>query len=83
MLDPFSWNTSPEPVFATCHEHGNYGPGHNSCTKAGDDVLLVYHARTYPEIVGDPLWNPVRHAFVKPRRRDAQGMPVFGRSSTL
>jgi GH43 family beta-xylosidase len=72
-------------VFATCYEHGIYGPGHNSFTTAadGDGVLLVYHARTYTEIVGDPLWNPDRHTFVKPLRWDAQGMPVFGRSSTL
>jgi GH43 family beta-xylosidase len=85
LPDPFSWSKSPEPVFATCYEHGMYGPCDNSFTTAGDGhgALLVYHARTYTDIVGDPLWNPVRHTFVKPRRRDAQGMPVFGRSSTL
>lgn len=33
------------------------------------------------EIVGDPLWNPDRHTYVKPLRWDAQGMPVFGRPS--
>ena len=46
-----------------------------------DTVMLVYHARTYTEIVGDPLWNPDRHTFVKPLRWDDQGMPVFGRPS--
>ena len=40
--------------------------------------MLVYHARTYTEIEGDPLWNPDRHTFVKPLKWDADGMPVFG-----
>ncbi len=82
-LDPRSWSKSPQPVFQTCYEYGIFGPGHNSFTvgENGDDVLLVYHARTYTEIVGDPLWNPDRHTFVKTLRWDAQGMPVFGRPS--
>lgn len=82
-LDPRSWSKSSEQVFQTCFEHGIFGPGHNSFTIAenGDDVLLVYHARTYTEIVGDPLWNPDRHTFVKILRWDGQGMPMFGRPS--
>jgi GH43 family beta-xylosidase len=85
LLDPASWTKAREPVFRTCYEHGIYGPGHNSFTyaKDGDTVMLVYHARTYTEIVGDPLWNPDRHTFVKPLRWDDKGMPVFGRPSTL
>jgi GH43 family beta-xylosidase len=84
LLDPASWTKSPEPVLRTCYEHGIYGPGHNSFTFAedGDTVMLVYHARTYTAIVGDPLWNPDRHTFVKPLRWDEQGMPLFGRAST-
>ncbi|WP_229498955.1 glycoside hydrolase family 43 protein [Pseudoduganella ginsengisoli] len=82
LLDPASWNKSATPVLQTCFEHGVYGPGHNSFTYGDDDeVLLVYHARTYTEIIGDPLWNPDRHTYVKPLRWDAQGMPVFGRPS--
>ena len=46
-----------------------------------DEVLLVYNARTYTEIEGDPLWNPDRHTFVKPLRWSADGMPVFGKPS--
>ena len=85
LLDPAAWTKSREPVLRTCYEHGIYGPGHNSFTYAEDDdtVMLVYHARTYTEIVGDPLWNPDRHTFVKPLRWDENGMPVFGRPSTL
>jgi GH43 family beta-xylosidase len=83
LLDPASWTKSPEPVFRTCYEHGVFGPGHSSFTVAEDGVtdLLVYHARTYREIVGDPLWDPNRHTFVKPLGWDAAGLPVFGRPS--
>jgi GH43 family beta-xylosidase len=83
LLDPASWHKSAQPVLQTCFEHKIYGPGHNSFTVAedGSTVLLVYHARTYTEIIGDPLWNPDRHTFVKPLRWDEQGMPVFGRPS--
>jgi len=83
LLDPRSWTKSPRPVFQTDHEHKIYGPGHNSFTVAEDGVtdLLVYHARTYTEIVGDPLWDPNRHTYVKPLRWDRAGMPVFGRPS--
>ncbi|UCC44799.1 MAG: glycoside hydrolase family 43 protein [Candidatus Zixiibacteriota bacterium] len=83
LLNPDSWHKSREPVFATCYEHGVYGPGHNSFTVSedGSQDILVYHARTYREIEGDPLWNPDRHTFVKPLRWDDNGMPVFGRPS--
>ncbi len=83
LLDPASWTKSPEPVLQTCFEHRIYGPGHNSFTVAEDGatVLLVYHARTYTEIEGDPLWNPDRHTFVKPLRWRDDGTPDFGRPS--
>ena len=83
LLDPASWHKSQEPVFTTCWEHGIYGPGHNSFTVSedGSQDVLVYHARTYTEIEGDPLWNPDRHTFVKPLRWDETGMPVFGKPS--
>jgi GH43 family beta-xylosidase len=41
----------------------------------------VYHARTYTEIEGDPLWNRDRHTFVKPLRWRDDGTPDFGRAS--
>ncbi|MEO6003192.1 MAG: glycoside hydrolase family 43 protein [Opitutus sp.] len=85
LLNPQSWHKSPEPVFRTCYEHSVFGPGHNSFTVAedGHTDLLVYHARTYREIVGDPLWNPDRHTFVKPLKWDAAGLPIFGRPSCV
>ena len=83
LLDPRSWGKAKEPVFKTDYEHGVFGPGHNSFTIAedGPSDLLVYHARTYTKIVGDPLWDPNRHTYVKPLKWDDRGMPVFGRSS--
>jgi len=83
LLDPRRWTKSPQPVFRTDYEHKIYGPGHNSFTVAedGETDLLVYHARTYTEIAGDPLWDPNRHTYVKPLKWNAQGLPVFGRPS--
>ncbi|MEH0166649.1 glycoside hydrolase family 43 protein [Paucibacter sp. JuS9] len=83
LLDPKRWHKSPRPVMSTCYEHGIYGPGHNSFTTGAseEEVLLVYHARTYTEIEGDPLWNPDRHTFIKPMRWSEDGMPLFGRPS--
>lgn len=80
LLDAGSWTKSERPVLTSSPEHRIFGPGHNSFTVAEDDetVMLVYHARTYTEIEGDPLWNPDRHTFVKPLRWDEHGMPDFG-----
>lgn len=65
------------PVLSSNAEAGVYGPGHNSFTtdEDGNDIL-VYHARTETEIVGDPLYNPNRHTMLmKFGWRD--GRPVF------
>ena len=81
LLDPKSWTKSPRPVFQSAPEHKIFGPGHNSFTKSedGSQDIFVYHARTYTEIVGDPLWDPNRHTFTKPVVWDANGWPVFGK----
>ncbi|MGP9800128.1 glycoside hydrolase family 43 protein [Rheinheimera sp. NSM] len=83
LLNPASWHKSPQPVLQSCFEHGVYGPGHNSFTVSEDGRhdMLVYHARTYTEIVGDPLWDPNRHTYVKAIRWDNNGMPLFGKAS--
>ncbi|RVT46127.1 alpha-N-arabinofuranosidase [Rheinheimera sediminis] len=83
LMNPQSWHKLKEPVLQSCFEHKVYGPGHNSFTVSADGKtdLLVYHARTYTEIVGDPLWDPNRHTYVKALRWDDNGMPVFGRPS--
>ena len=78
LLDPLSWKKERYPVLKTCEEKGIYGPGHNSFTKdeEGNDIL-VYHARTEAEIVGNPLYNPNRHAMLMKIRWDEKGRPVF------
>jgi GH43 family beta-xylosidase len=80
LLDPASWSKSSSPVFTTWEEGGVFGPGHNSFTVSEDGTrdLLVYHARNYREIVGDPLWNADRHTCVQSFTYDAEGTPVFG-----
>jgi GH43 family beta-xylosidase len=80
LLQAENWSKSPRPVFETSAERGVFGPGHNSFTVSEDGArdLLVYHARNYREIQGDPLWNPDRHTCVQPLQWDDEGMPVFG-----
>ena len=78
LLDASVWHKSPTPVFASAN--GQYGPGHNSFTTTldGRTDLLVYHARSYRDIVGDPLHDPNRHARVQPFGWRADGLPDFG-----
>lgn len=79
LLDPASWVKTPTPVFATNEGSKQYGPGHNSFTvdEAGNDVL-VYHARSYRAITGDPLYDPNRHTRVQRLYWNADGTPDFG-----
>lgn len=76
---PENWHKSPQPVFTTSYDNKQFGPGHNSftCTTDGEDVL-VYHARNYTEIEGDPLYDPNRHTRLKLIQWDKEGMPIFG-----
>ncbi len=77
LLDPLSWKKERYPVLQSEPSVGIYGPGHNSFTvdEEGNDVM-VYHARTETEIVGDPLYNPNRHAMLMPVEWK-EGRPVF------
>ncbi|BDR55258.1 alpha-N-arabinofuranosidase [Bombiscardovia apis] len=79
LLDPKSWAKSAQPVFKTCEANHQYGPGHNSFTVSEDDSqdLMIYHARNYTEIEGDPLFDPNRHARVGVVSWSGQG-PDFG-----
>ncbi len=78
-LQPANWHKAPQPVFRTSYENRQYGPGHNSFTQTpeGEDVL-VYHARNYTEIEGDPLYDPNRHTRLKLVSWREDGMPDFG-----
>lgn len=78
-LNSANWHKVPSPVFSTSDENRQYGPGHNSFTvsERGEDVL-VYHARNYTEIEGDPLYDPNRHTRIKTFSWNAEGWPEFG-----
>ena len=80
ILDPGVWRKMGKPVFGTSYQHHIYGPGHNSFTVSEDGKtdLLVYHARNYTEIKGDPLYDPNRHTRVQPIHWRKDGMPDFG-----
>lgn len=80
LLDPASWIKSKEPVFVSNEAASEYGPGHNSFTMSEDGSadLLVYHARSYKEIIGDPLNDPNRHARVQRLLWRPDGTPYFG-----
>lgn len=82
LMNPASWRKSQSPVFYTNEELNRYGPGHNSFTVAedGETDLLVYHARSYPDIKGTPLTDPNRHARVRVLRWTEDGMPDFGQN---
>ena len=79
IMDPAAWTKSQVPVFKSSPEHKVFGPGHNSFTvdERGRD-MLVYHARDYEKIKGDPLFDPNRHTRIQPIRYRPDGTPDFG-----
>ncbi|MEW4369547.1 glycoside hydrolase family 43 protein [Paenibacillus kandeliae] len=81
LLDINSWHKSEQPVFRSAPENGQYGPGHNSFTRTEDDQhdVLIYHARNYTEIVGDPLHDPNRHTRAQLISWNQDGTPNFGK----
>ncbi|WP_020615526.1 family 43 glycosylhydrolase [Paenibacillus daejeonensis] len=80
LLDPASWTKTPQPVFSSCESTSQYGPGHNSFTVSEDGSadLMVYHARSYKEIDGEPLYDPNRHTRVQQLLWNTDGTPYFG-----
>lgn len=78
LLDPLSWKKERYPVLKSDETLEIYGPGHNSFTvdEEGNDIM-VYHARKEKEIVGDPLYNPNRHAMLMKITWDSDDRPVF------
>ncbi len=78
LLDPLSWKKERFPVLKSDPAHGIFGPGHNCFTR--DETgrpVMVYHARTEEEIIGNPLYNPNRHAMIMPLRFEESGRPIF------
>jgi len=80
LLDPKSWSKSPEPVFKSHPPTSQFGPGHNCFTTTPDrrTDIMVYHARNYERIAGDPLNNPDRATRAQVLHWKADGTPDFG-----
>lgn len=80
LLDAKSWKKSPKPVLKSDSATSQYGPGHNSFTTTPDGKtdILVYHARNYEKITGDPLKNPDRATRAQVVHWTSDGMPNFG-----
>lgn len=78
LLDPLSWKKERYPVLTSDESLNIYGPGHNSFTidENGNDIC-VFHARTEKEIVGNPLYNPNRHAMLMKVCWGEDGAPKF------
>lgn len=84
LLDVNSWTKIPYPLLSSDDLDGQVGPGHNSFTI--DEMghpLIVYHARTEGEVSGPGdkgdggLFDPGRHARIRPVHFDARGIPVL------
>ena len=83
LLDPRQWKKEKAPVLRSDREKGFYGPGHNSFTKLPDGRdVCVFHARTYLEIEGDPLYDPNRHTMLMEVKWN-DGWPVFDYENML
>jgi GH43 family beta-xylosidase len=56
-----------------------FGPGHNSFTVAEDGTtdVMIYHARDYKEINGEPLYDPNRHTRARVLKWTDDGMPYL------
>ncbi|NLJ96703.1 MAG: family 43 glycosylhydrolase [Clostridiales bacterium] len=78
LLDPRSWKKERYPVLKTNADLNIYGPGHNSFTRSEDGKdIMVFHARPYEEIQGDPLFDPNRHTMLMQLRWKEDGTPIF------
>ena len=83
LMDISSWHKVNHPVYGTDAQKGIFGPGHNTFFTGEDgEVYTSYHARPYDEIVGNPLYDPNRHAYIM-RVPFEDGMPVFNADNHL
>lgn len=79
LLNPDSWTKTPEPVFVSSDLTSEYGPGHNSFSVDEDGFdVLVYHARPYKEVEGNPLYDHNRHGRIQRLFWNQDGTPFFG-----
>lgn len=78
LLNPASWQKSPQPLFKQSPENSVYGTGHNSFFKSpdGKEDYILYHARdtqTDPPGMGD-----TRTPRAQKIEWDSNDYPVFG-----
>ncbi|WP_209366567.1 family 43 glycosylhydrolase [Sediminibacillus dalangtanensis] len=79
LLKKESWYKEKEPVFQSSEVTGEYGPGHNSFVVDDKGIdFIVYHARPYKHITGNPLYDHNRHARVQQLFWEKDGKPYFG-----
>lgn len=80
LLDPKSWQKSPQPVMKSHRETSQFGPGHNCFTTSPDGKtdILVYHTRNYEHLAGDPLNNPDRATRAQVLHWNDDGTPNLG-----
>lgn len=78
VLDSANWKKERYPVLKTDESLEIYGPGHNCFTEDEEgNVVMVFHARTEKDLVGNPLYVPNRHAMMLEVKWDEEGKPVF------
>lgn len=77
LLDPRNWKKERRPILKTDREKGIFGPGHNSFIRSEDEDIMVYHARQYDMIIGDPLYDPNHHAYRMVVQWDKNDEPIF------
>ena len=79
LLDPASWQKSPQPVFAPAEGSGLYGTGHNNffTSPDGTQTWVVYHAVTNPE----GSCGADREVYAQPITFAADGTPDLGSPS--
>ncbi len=77
ILDPAVWKKERYPVLESSFEYGLFGPGHNTFfTDENGKLMTSYHARPYDEIIGNPLYDINRHAYIMEVPVE-NGWPVF------
>jgi len=79
-----TWNkANPNSQIVLKTDVYNYDEMHNKLLIAlqsgvGAPDILVYHARSYKEINGDPLYDPNRHTRAQVLKWNPDGTPDFG-----
>ena len=85
LTKPENWTKNPYPIMTSTDFNDEVsGPGHNSFTvDENGNQIIVYHARpteAHKGHSGDPLYDPCRHAYIKPVFYDKDGMPILNMS---